>query len=313
MYLHDFAESVTSQWGENGIIAKIFEEIGTENETCVEFGAYDLEDLSNVHPLWAEEGWRALLIEGDPEKFDRIEADYRAHEGIENLDIVEGFVRTSGENSLNSYLDRHDVPTDLDLLSIDVDGMDYHIWEALTDHRPRVVVVEYNPTIPPWKHVVGSADGNNVGASLAATLELGKEKGYELVAVTKSNAIFIQRAESHPFEGCNDLEDLYDFKTHGENIRYAGHTYDGEVFFDGPPTHGRRYTFAQQDESSLRTPEDFHFADTPTPWRPIRYFVTYPIRYTLTHPEVKSRLSPVLELVGLKSTIRLLYDRIKNA
>jgi hypothetical protein len=310
--LTEHASSMTSQYGENGIIKKIFEEIGTENAQCVEFGAYDLTELSNVYPLWAKNGWDALLIEGDSERFEQLYSEYKKHENTENVQIVEGFVSTTGENSLDSYLERYDMSTKLDLISIDVDGMDYHIWDALTEHRPRVVIIEYNPTIPPWKRVIGSSTGNDIGASIQAAFELGNSKGYDLVALTRSNAIFIHQDESHCFESRNDLHSLYDFESHGTNIRYAGHTYDGEIFFDGPPTHGRHYTFARSQSVEIENTEQFYFAGSPSPRQPIRYFFWYPLIYFLTQTVFKDMIALILEWLNLKPIFRSVYYRLKD-
>jgi hypothetical protein len=93
------------------------------------------------------------------------------------------------------------VPRELDLLGIDIDGNDFHVWEALDAVAPRVVVIEYNPKLPPptrWvmhydpRHVWDGSD--QYGASLAALAALGQRKGYRLAAcnITGSNAFFVR-------------------------------------------------------------------------------------------------------------------------
>ena len=67
-------------------------------------------------------------------------------------------------------------------MSIDVDGIDFHIWKGMADYRPRVMVIEYNNTAPPHIELVGRKDGNNFGASARALYRLGREKEYALVA-----------------------------------------------------------------------------------------------------------------------------------
>jgi hypothetical protein len=91
------------------------------------------------------------------------------------------------------------VPEDLDVLSIDVDGSDYWIWEAIADYRPRVVVIEYNSVLDPQRKLVqprehGSWDGTDYyGASLGAIRALGETKGYRLVhtELTGNNAFLV--------------------------------------------------------------------------------------------------------------------------
>jgi len=83
-----------------------------------------------------------------------------------------------------------EVPEEFDLLSVDIDRNDYHVWEKITHYRPRVVVIEYNSGVPPsmsWvvpyeaKAFGLSSFGTGNGASLKALEELGAKKGYSLV------------------------------------------------------------------------------------------------------------------------------------
>jgi hypothetical protein len=96
----------------------------------------------------------------------------------------------------------NDVPQDLDLLSIDIDGNDYWIWEALAAYRPKVVVIEYNATLGPQRSVTIPYDDDHVwtldhyfGASLAALTKLGQRLGYALIGTESAgvNAFFVRR------------------------------------------------------------------------------------------------------------------------
>jgi len=87
------------------------------------------------------------------------------------------------------------------LISIDIDGRDWHVWRSLTGFRPRVVVVEFNPSIP--NDVLFVQDENfsfNHGCSLRALVALAKEKRYELVATTDWNAFFVEESEFPKFQ-----------------------------------------------------------------------------------------------------------------
>src|SRR5438876_8052161 len=66
--ISDFAFNQYSQFGEDGIIQKIFEIIQPQSKVCIEFGAWDGFHLANTAKLWAHEGWKGILIEGDPTK-----------------------------------------------------------------------------------------------------------------------------------------------------------------------------------------------------------------------------------------------------
>ena len=84
--LADFKSTVKSQHGEDGVIDAIFRQIGPETKTCVEFGAYDLQTFSNVFPLWMNK-WKCLLIEGDIERYRKINADFAIFPGSADLQL----------------------------------------------------------------------------------------------------------------------------------------------------------------------------------------------------------------------------------
>jgi hypothetical protein len=220
-----------SQHGEHGVIEAVFREIGSTSRTCVDCGAYDLRQLSNVYPLWTS-GWRALLIEGDSKRYAKLRADYAAHpqHDEQRVHIANRFVSETGPDSLDRILSEYGFPTDLDLVSIDVDGLDLHIWRGLVKFGPRLVIVEYNPTIPPHIEIIGDARGNNIGSSALAVTKLGRQKGYSLVACIGWNAFFVHEEHAPLFADANDLDALFDYSY----VRYAMQSYSGEVFFSAP-------------------------------------------------------------------------------
>jgi hypothetical protein len=136
--LSKFKRTITSQNGEDGIIAEVFKRIGTENELCVEFGAWDGKHLSNTWNLWHNNGWKAILIEGGKSKFSELSKYVNEHH---NVTASNTFVKIEGENSLDSILTRHSVPERFDLLSVDIDGDDYYIFKSLKKFTPRVSIV----------------------------------------------------------------------------------------------------------------------------------------------------------------------------
>ena len=116
------------------------------------------------------------------------------------LKLVNAFITVK---NINTLFRDNGMTGDIDLLSIDIDGNDYHIWEAISVIQPRVVVIEYNAKFPPECEWVMPYDENHVwdlsdrhGASLKALEMLGGGKGYQLVGtnMTGSNAFFV-RAE----------------------------------------------------------------------------------------------------------------------
>ena len=129
------------------------------------------------------------------------------------------------------------VPESLDVLSIDVDGSDYWIWEALQTYRPRIVVIEYNSALPadtrlaqPRDH--GEWDGTDYqGASLGAMVSLGALKGYRLVHTETSgvNAFFVR-------------DELTDGRfPEPESLPHRDPNYFQIGYRHPPDTNGRRY------------------------------------------------------------------------
>lgn len=161
---------IFSQNGEDGVIAALFETIGTTNRYFVEIGVGDATECNTAALL--ERGWRGLMLD-----CQGICANPLAW-------VEKEFV--TAEN-VNALLSKYGVPREFDLLSIDVDGNDFWIWAAIAA-RPRVVVIEYNSSVPPdecraivYDPYFDFQCTDYFGASLLAFQELGRRKGYTLV------------------------------------------------------------------------------------------------------------------------------------
>ena len=231
--LADYGRDVHSQNGEDGILERIFELLGVRHGWCVEFGAWDGIHLSNTRHLIEEHEWNAVLVEASPEKFAELEANSRAFPGVS---CVQRFVTFDPPDHLEAILAEAAVPEDFDLLSIDVDGADYHIWEGLKSYRPKVVVIEINPTIPNHIEFVQARDMSvQHGSSLLAMVNLGRRKDYELAAVTTSNGIFV-RNDLFPSLGVGDnrLDTLRPGHEHETSLL---HLFDGTLLLAGRTRH----------------------------------------------------------------------------
>lgn len=181
--LNRYEIKIYSQNGEDGILDAIFSKIGTTNKFYVEFGVEDGEEC-NTRFLQNEKGWRGLLMDGYEQKSKKIKKEFITAENI------------------NDLFRKYQVPKAFDLLSIDIDGNDYWVWKAIdSSYAPRVVVIEYNASIPPTESKVIPYDPNfswditnYFGASLLALVKLAKTKGYTLVGcdLCGVNAFFVQ-------------------------------------------------------------------------------------------------------------------------
>ena len=190
-WLNEYKSNITSQSGEDGIIAKIMEVLDVKTGWCVDVGAFGMSK-SNTYSLVAN-GWNGVMIDFDG-GIRRLKRTYR---NFDNVQIVRKEVDIT-TNSLDSILDTTKIPQLFELLSIDIDGNDYYVWESLSrirqgfqpTYRPMVVVVEYNPIIE-LDEYVQPFDGQG-GASLMSLFKLGKTMNYELVATTDLNAFFVR-------------------------------------------------------------------------------------------------------------------------
>jgi hypothetical protein len=173
-----------SQFGEDGVIARIFDVVGTTTRVCCEFGAWDGYHLSNTRAL-IDEGWRAVLIEADPERCAAIEA--RREAGVVAIQAIVDDDRSS----LDRLLAEAGVTEELDFLSIDIDGADYYIFRSLRV-RPRVICVEVPGGQPPvGPEVPREIAMRDVGQPMSLFVEAARKLGYRLIGYT-SNAFFLR-------------------------------------------------------------------------------------------------------------------------
>jgi hypothetical protein len=243
-WLLDYSSDTYSQSGEDGVIAKILSLLPETDGWCVEFGAWDGIHLSNVRKLILEKGYRAVLIEGDKKKSQSLKKNYADNSKVETVNAFVGFDADTG---LDRILSSYSISKSFDFLSIDVDGNDYHVWEAVKEYRPKVVCVEFNPTIPSEVHFVQTPDPRmNQGSSLLALNQLARAKGYQLVCVLPWNAFFVDEKYFATFD-IADNRPLVMRKDHSV-ITWFFLGYDGTVHLAGAkynPFHGITITERQ--------------------------------------------------------------------
>lgn len=192
--LTPFELRALSQNGEDGVLAEILRRVGAPNRFFVEFGVESGHEGNCVF-LADVAGWQGLFIEGSARQFAMLEQKYALQRQVRTT-----WASVSPQNVERLFADA-DVPAEPDVLSIDVDGQDYWIWEAIEAYRPRVVVIEYNSVLDPRRRLVQpnepgtSWDGTEFyGASIGALRTLGERKGYRLVhtELTGLNAFFVR-------------------------------------------------------------------------------------------------------------------------
>jgi hypothetical protein len=190
---------VFSQWGEDGIIQYLVHRVPVERPIFVEFGVENYTE-SNTRFLAINNGWSGLVIDGSAENIAFIRRDpiYWSN----NIKAEHSFI--TAEN-INDILGRNGISGDIGLLSVDIDGNDYWVWEAINVISPRLVVCEYNSLFGPTAQVTTPYDPGFVrdrahhskvfyGASISALTALAARKGFTLVAANSAgNNVFFVR------------------------------------------------------------------------------------------------------------------------
>lgn len=227
-WLASFKGNQQSEHGEDGIISKIFEIMKPENKWVCEFGAHDPEIISNTWRLINQENWNAVLIEGDPGYAQKLSTYYKGKPSVHCLNRLVSF---EGLEKLDNILKATPAPTNLDFMVIDIDGNDYHVWEAIENYRAKVVMIEFNASIPIDVTFVQPKNLSvNQGNSLKAMTELASRKGYKLIAVTSWNAFFVLDEYFHLFFTEQPLlEDMYVYPAKHPIWMRPFQLYDGTI------------------------------------------------------------------------------------
>lgn len=191
---------VFSQWGEDGLIQFLLRYVNIDNSVFVEFGVENYLE-SNTRFLLINNNWSGLVIDGNPDNIAHIKSDpiYWRH----NLKAHCAFVT---KENINDLLKENGVVGDIGILSIDIDGNDYWIWDAIDVVSPAIVIIEYNArfgkdmsvTVPYDRNFVRSQKHHSMiyfGASIKALCGLAEEKGYAFVGCGSAgiNAFFVRR------------------------------------------------------------------------------------------------------------------------
>ena len=203
--LNDYEFRVFSQWGEDGIIQHLVRSIDIPRKYFVEFGVQDYREC-NTRFLLINNNWSGLVMDDSAENVERITRDmiYWAYD----LKSVQAFVT---RDNINELLRKNGVTGEIGLLSIDIDGNDFWIWQAIDVINPIIVVIEYNHrfgqqaavTIP-YKETFDRTKTDHApiyfGASLQALCWLAKRKGYVFVGCSSNgvNAFFVRRDKQPP-------------------------------------------------------------------------------------------------------------------
>lgn len=198
--LKDFEFKVFSQWGEDGIIQRLVDVVTVGNKTFIEFGVESFRE-SNCRFLMMKDNWSGFVIDGSQRNIEALQQSY--YFWRYDLAAVSAFI-TRG--NINDLLRTSGFGEDVGILSVDLDGNDYYILDAIQSIRPRILICEYNALFGRNRLITIPYDENfrrkekhqstlYYGASLGAIAELAARKGYVLVGTNSAgnNSFFVRR------------------------------------------------------------------------------------------------------------------------
>lgn len=201
----EFGFKVFSQSNEDGLIQYLIRKVEIPNKTFIEFGVSDYAEC-NTRFLLLNNNWSGFVMDGSEANIKSLvnSSVYWQHD----INAEAAFIT---KENINGLLEKSGFDKEIGILSIDIDGNDYWIWETIDCINPRIVICEYNPiyggeisvSVPYDKDFYRTDKHySNLywGASLSAYAELGKKKGYKLVCVNQMghNAFFVRNDAGCP-------------------------------------------------------------------------------------------------------------------
>jgi hypothetical protein len=208
--INDLSEvefQVFSQWGDDGIIQYLINKIHFPNKTFIEFGVENYTE-SNTRFLILNNNWTGYVMDGSPENIRYVKND--AVSWACELHAECAFIT---KENINQLIKKVGFEREVGILSVDIDGNDYWVWEAIDCIDPILVIAEYNsvfgkntnwtvPYDPAFVRREKHYSSLYYGASLKALTELGKKKGYEFIGCNSkgNNAYYLRKDKLHPFK-----------------------------------------------------------------------------------------------------------------
>jgi hypothetical protein len=200
--------SVSSQWGQDGILDWLIEraDLPPALHSFVEFGVESYR-VSNTRFLLQNRNWRGLILDSSPDVLPTVKADglFWKHD----LTVKQAFIT---RENINDLIATAGFSGEIGLLSVDIDGNDYWVWEAIAAVNPVLCVCEYNavfgdlhPISIPCEASFNRTEAHSstlyFGASIAALRALAARKGYRFVGtnLAGNDAFFVREDYAQRF------------------------------------------------------------------------------------------------------------------
>lgn len=202
--LQDYEFKVTSQTGEDGIIQYLINKIPIKNKIFVEFGVENYTE-ANTRFLLQNDNWSGLIIDGNKENMESVRNSTLGWKY--GITPIASFIT---KDNINDIIKSAGIEGEIGILSVDIDGNDYWVLDAIDCVNPQILIVEYNSIFGSSAKITIPYDENFVrrekhysnlyyGASISALTELANKKGYSLVGSNKfGNNLFFVRQDYQP-------------------------------------------------------------------------------------------------------------------
>jgi hypothetical protein len=195
--LNEVEFQVFSQFGDDGIIQYLINKLPIPSKTFIEFGVENYRE-SNTRFLLINDYWSGYIIDGSKMNIEAIKSEQ--YYSFYDLKAEASFIK---KTNINELLGNSNFHHELGILSIDIDGNDYWIWQQIEQFRPCILICEYNSlfgfkpfTIPYQEDFVRGVNSpfNFYGTSLRSVFNLSKERGYTFIGCNSAgnNAYFIK-------------------------------------------------------------------------------------------------------------------------
>jgi len=210
VFYNKYRKDIYSQNGEDGIIEELLKRLDIKDGWVCEFGAWDGIRDSNTFNLIKNKNFSGVFIESDKDKFKDLLVTCHQYPKIIPINA---FVNPDNysKDSLDNLLKTTNIPIDFDILSIDIDSFDYHVWDSMSVYEPKIVIIEIESSICPTTEYYIHTPGLFNGTSFLPTYKLGIEKGYKFILHT-GNMFFIKN-ELYEKLGLSYSDPLENFRT----------------------------------------------------------------------------------------------------
>lgn len=189
---------VFSQFGDDGIIQWLVQQLPLPNKTFIEFGVENYKE-ANTRFLLVNNYWSGLVMDGSSENMLKLKSEFVYV--FYDVQAISSFIT---KDNINSLIAKTGFKKEIGLLSIDIDGNDYWVWQAISEIEPVIIICEYNSLFG-FKHpfTIQYQDDfvrgrqypfNFYGISLRSACDMAAERGYSFIGCNSAgnNSYFIK-------------------------------------------------------------------------------------------------------------------------